>query len=181
MTHNDEIESRHDSRCGVAGCPRPYRAKGLCHTHYEHQRRRGVAVYVPLTDLERWERFVVKSKGCWEWTGSGTPKGYGVFAYGGRQGYAHRFSYETFGGPISEGLQIDHLCRNPGCVNPQHLDAVTPRVNTLRGISPSAKQAAQTHCKRGHPLNGANLYLWNRQRHCRTCRADRTRQRREAA
>ncbi len=88
---------------------------------------------------------------------------------------AHRFSYELANGPIPEGLQIDHLCRNRGCVRPDHMEAVTPRVNYLRGDSVPAKNARKTECKRGHPFTFQNTLVVERpgfhpSRQCRTCK-----------
>jgi hypothetical protein len=86
-----------------------------------------------------WDRFVdrvlVLASGCWEWTGSGTgrAKAYGQFWVAGKGVLAHRFSYETMVGPIPEGLELDHLCRFQRCVNPTHLEPVTPSVNIQRG------------------------------------------------
>ncbi len=85
---------------------------------------------------------------CWEWGGGKAGLGYGVFWYGTRQGYAHRFSYEHFRGPIPSGLHIYHLCRNPGCVNPDHLDVVTNRENALRG------NVMKPVCPHGHSKTG---------------------------
>ena len=79
--------------------------------------------------------------------------------------YAHRFSYELANGPIPEGLDIDHLCRHPGCVRPDHLEAVTPRTNILRGIGTGAKNARKKVCIRGHN----DWVKVKNGRKCRTC------------
>lgn len=114
---------------------------------------------------------------CWLWTAS-TDNGYGRFWVAGRLVLAHRFAYELLVGPIPEGLELDHLCRVRHCVNPAHMEPVTQRVNILRGVGFSAKNAAKTHCKRGHALDEANTYRrGDGKRHCRACNARRDRER----
>lgn len=120
------------------------------------------------------EKVRVDPGGCWVWTGCTGGNGYGHLWGGhGRSNRAHRLSYEEHVGPIPAGLQLDHLCRNRLCVNPAHLEPVTSRENIMRGDSHVAKQAAQTHCLRGHPLSGDNLYEKKRGpstiRICREC------------
>ena len=107
--------------------------------------------------------------GCWLWTGHLNNKGYGKFSEDWRiKVYAHRWAYQRFVGPIPDGLQIDHLCRNRACVNPAHLEAVTPRVNQRR--SPLCR-AHKTHCVNGHPFDEVNTYVRSDgSRQCRTCR-----------
>ncbi|MFJ4777405.1 HNH endonuclease signature motif containing protein [Streptomyces sp. NPDC088762] len=78
----------------------------------------------------------------------------------GQKRYTHRIMYEQAKGPIPEGLQIDHLCRNRACANPEHLEAVTQKENILRGTGPSAQQARQTHCLNGHPFDEVNTYVY---------------------
>jgi hypothetical protein len=110
------------------------------------------------------ERFVEKIKknqaGCWEWTGATDNRGYGVFHFGAKGGTvkSYRFSYELFVGKIPPSYEIDHLCRNPLCVNPKHLEAVTHRENVLRGRSPCANHARKTHCKNGHEFSEDNIF-----------------------
>ncbi len=85
---------------------------------------------------------------CVEWA---TAEGYAKFKSGGRQTGAHRWAYEHWVGPIPDGLQIDHLCRNRCCVNPAHLEPVTAQENTRRAL---AFRVPPTHCKWGHELTG---------------------------
>lgn len=109
--------------------------------------------------------------GCWQWTGYLMPNGYAQFSRNGRKQYAHRVAYEFVHGPIPDGLVIDHLCRNRGCANPAHLEAVTQRTNILRGVGFVARRARQTHCIRGHAFDTANTYRKpNGTRQCRACR-----------
>ncbi len=119
---------------------------------------------------------------CWEWQGTRYHDEYGQFSIGGRKVRAHRFSYEYFKGPIPEGLEPDHLCRNHACVNPRHLETVSRSVNLRRGIGPALaalRQTAKTHCPHGHEYTESNTYGWNGWRHCRACRRNRDRGRNE--
>jgi hypothetical protein len=117
----------------------------------------------------------IAASGCWEWLTYRTPDGYGQFWGGNACILAHRWSYQHYVGPIPDGLVIDHLCRNPGCVNPDHLEPVPMRTNTERGLlyeTLAATAKKKTHCKRGHPLSGPNLFIDRRgDRCCKTCRA----------
>ena len=120
----------------------------------------------------------VNDSPCWRWAMN--PKGrYGQFSVGKQKGLlAHRVAYELFNGPIPAGLTVDHLCRNTRCVNPAHLEAVTQRVNTLRGTGPIAVNAAKTVCDHGHELTEANTYLDKRgARCCRPCQRAKDRSR----
>ncbi len=112
--------------------------------------------------------------GCWLWNGC-TSYGYGMFYAGSKLRRAHRVSYETLIGPIPDGLQIDHLCRVRNCVNPAHLEPVTNRENSLRGIGPTAINARAVVCKFGHRFTDENTYRDRRGRECRTCREMRQR------
>lgn len=120
--------------------------------------------------LDRFWAKVEKSAGCWEWTAARS-EGYGIFDGAPTTRMAHRIACEALVGPIPDGLHIDHLCRNTGCVNPAHLEPVTPRVNTLRGIGPSAMNAKKVQCPAGHPYTPENTYVSGTKRRCRKCNA----------
>lgn len=115
-----------------------------------------------------WGR-VEKTSSCWNWKGHIDKDGYGYF----RRGGAHRFAVKVIGGRvIPYGMQVDHLCRNRRCVNPDHLDIVSSRENTLRGESIQAKNSRKSHCFRGHPFSSDNTYVDRRgSRVCRVCAA----------
>lgn len=107
--------------------------------------------------IERFMSKVEKScDGCWNWRGSIAPNGYGKFSIEKnriRKTFnAHRFSYQYFKGEIPHGLTIDHLCRNRGCVNPDHLEVLTLKENLLRGSGVGGRNAKKTHCSKGHTL-----------------------------
>lgn len=108
---------------------------------------------------------------CWEWTGNQNRNGYGRVRAGGRREMAHRAVYELFRGPIPEGLQADHTCRNRACCNPQHIEIVDGLTNNLRGAGPAAQNARKTACPKGHPYDTGNTYVDPKgTRHCRKCR-----------
>lgn len=129
-------------------------------------------------DETRFHLRVAEVNTCWLWLGGegGAHLRYGGFCTGSRTDgsvrteYAHRWAYEHYVGPIPEGLQLDHLCRNTICCNPAHLEPVTASENIRRGTSPLAQRAKQTHCIHGHPLAGKNLLMRGNKRECRTCR-----------
>lgn len=128
--------------------------------------------------------WVVVDNGCHIWRGSRTADGYGHVNVDGRMECVHRVRYEREVGPIPEGMHLDHyVCDDPLCCNPAHVRPVAQRENTLRGASPSAQNAAKTHCKRGHPLSGDNLYVMPRtgRRQCRACHRARQRARHRAS
>lgn len=117
-----------------------------------------------FTERDFWDR-VTKGDGCWLWTGAVSSTGYGKFT----RHYAHRFSYELAKGPIPDGLTIDHLCRVPRCVNPDHLEAVTIGENMKRGTAPGAIVSRTNRCLRGHDMSDAYVRKDGLGRACRTC------------
>lgn len=124
--------------------------------------------------IYRFLQYVNKTKSCWLWTGGKTHNGYGVFQIAEyTPGRAHRFSYEAFKGPIPNGLQIDHLCCVKACVNPDHLEVVTPKENTLRALKGSAPYDRTRYCLRGHEYTTENTRIVHRKswpyKVCRKC------------
>ena len=122
------------------------------------------------------QRVMKRPNGCWDWIApvrrwQGQLRA-GDFAYKGEREIAYRLMYRLFRGDFPNELYIDHLCRNGRCVNPDHLEPVTHKENTLRGTAPSAVNATKTHCVHGHSLDDA--YVSRRtdgrvRRSCRTC------------
>lgn len=120
---------------------------------------------------------------CWLWAGSKDSNGYGHLyirgsGYGATPAQAHRVVYEALVGEIPAGMQLDHLCRVPACVNPEHLEPVTPKENVLRGVGISAQHARRTHCPKGHEFDQVNRNKEKTVRRCGTCHRDAERERR---
>lgn len=113
------------------------------------------------------EKVVYEDRGhsttCWIWTATKNRKGYGSFGVDGRNLLAHRVAYELFVAPIPEGLTLDHLCRVPACINPEHLEPVTMQENFRRGIHANR---SKTSCPKGHVYD---LVTKSGARRCRTC------------
>ena len=110
--------------------------------------------------------------GCIEWAASRQPNGYGQFFAEGHMLKAHRVAWRlAHGRDVAAGMVLDHLCRNRACVNPEHLEEVTQRVNLLRGDTVTARNAAAKTCAQGHPYDEANTgRRSNGDRLCRTCK-----------
>ncbi|CAL9647293.1 HNH endonuclease signature motif containing protein [Streptomyces sp. enrichment culture] len=134
---------------------------------------------------------VNKAGDCWVWTSATDKDGYGRFSVQRRRVAAHRFSYLLAHGEIPDGFLVDHLCHgwdetcmasgnwclHRRCVNPSHLEAVTPQVNQLRGRGASGMAAKRTHCPQGHPYDEENTHVRGRRRNCRACARARERKR----
>jgi hypothetical protein len=124
-------------------------------------------------------RVVVQPSGCWHWQGAKRDAGYGVFKYQHKVKSAHRWVFEELVGPIPDGTEADHLCRNRICVNPDHIEWVTHDENIRRAEMASGAanwNGAKTHCPAGHPYEGENLRRWKGRRYCRACAVERLRQ-----
>lgn len=121
-----------------------------------------------------WDK--VRQEGdCWLWTAY-TTGGYGRFRANRQNWAAHRLAYEELVAPIPNGLVLDHLCRNRTCINPDHLDPVTPGVNVLRGETFVRTNAEKTHCINGHeytPDNTGSQSSSTPKRYCKQCERNR--------
>lgn len=112
-----------------------------------------------LTEQPHFTRIDRTQNDCWVWTGNKTRlvNGYGRVRVRMRQILAHRYFYELWCGPVQEGYELDHLCRNRLCVNPLHLEPVTKQVNVRRGLSIAGDNFRKATCVNGHPLTDDNL------------------------
>lgn len=116
-----------------------------------------------------WAYVDKQSNGCWLWTGYLT-NGYGRFKIHGERIMAHRWIYEKEKGAIPEGYEIDHICRQRNCVNPEHLEIVTPRENMARSLNQGARALREDKCIHGHDYTVENTYYSPRgYRRCRAC------------
>jgi hypothetical protein len=106
---------------------------------------------------------------CWIWKASLNFGGYASFSMNGKRVVAHKISFLHFGGSIPKGLELDHLCKRRCCVNPAHLEAVTHRVNVLRGSAPSIALHLSNKCKNGHDLTPENSRDNSGRRRCLIC------------
>jgi hypothetical protein len=168
--------------CSVDACTRNHLAKGYCQLHYNRLRNTGTtdARVRPTTEELFWSK-VSKTSTCWLWTAARGEEGHALFHVERKSIPAYRWSWEKLRGPIPEGLVLDHLCRVPWCVNPDHLEPVKNGTNVLRGIGPGAINKRKTHCIRGHEFAGENLRITpGGYRNCRACERQKIRDQRAA-
>lgn len=115
---------------------------------------------------------LVSADNCWLITANEST-GYHRVKHDGNRMMTHRAVYELLAGPIPEGLQLDHLCRNRNCINPDHLEPVTIAQNLLRSnLTIASQNKSKTHCKNGHEFTEQNIYRPSKRldrRYCRTC------------
>jgi hypothetical protein len=115
--------------------------------------------------MERFWSKVDKTDSCWLWNASKCQNGYGRFRFKGMARLAHRIAYELINGKIPDGMEIDHLCNNSSCVNPDHLEAV-PHAENMKRL-----QKRLRYCKQGHEYTEENTYMTPKgHKQCKTCR-----------
>lgn len=162
--------------CSVVDCGRKHAGHGYCDMHLGRLRRTG-RLHLRTAEEKFWAK-VERTSTCWWWRGTLYPNGYGAARHEGRVVMAHRRAYELLVGSIPDRRDIDHLCRNTACVNPDHLEPVTHQTNVLRGMSPSALACRSNACQAGHQFTEANTYVDPAgKRNCRTCKNARWRAR----
>jgi hypothetical protein len=155
--------------CRVDGCERPVWARGWCGTHYRRWSKYGDPNRGRLTIIDRLPD-KVEVGDCWLWTGHRAANGYGVTSVEHRPTGAHRAIWEALVGPIPDGMELDHRCRVRHCVNPDHLEPVTPAENVRRSESVFGRNARKTMCPQGHAYAGDNIVMEQGSRICRTCK-----------
>lgn len=174
--------------CTVDGCDRKHVARGMCGRHYQLWAKHGTpqperpSVEKRLLDSIR-RRDAGYTSACWESSYATNGAGYPQMRIGSsrdgsrRLEFTHRIAHELFIGPIPKAWEVDHLCRNIICCNPEHLEAVTPRENKIRGTG-FASHARDTHCINGHRFTAETTVIRARPeggRECKVCRRSRTR------
>lgn len=177
------------AKCSIDECEDLAKARGWCAKHWKRWKTHGDPEYMKSsgyvrggTDEERFWAKVEPTGFCWLWKGSRGRYGHGYFNLGadfGRRGItAHKFSYETLVGMVPDGLELDHLCRIPWCVNPDHLQPVTHAENIRRGFAPTMQLNRRQVCAEGHDTSDdKDVYISKTgRRTCRICAARRQRE-----
>ena len=177
-----QMQPQSISVCSVGNCSLPTHARGYCDKHYKRWQVSGeISSPRDQTVAERFWAKVDKNGPtpvshpdlgpCWLWTASGSKGDYGHFWLDGRYQPSHRVAYEWDCGAIAAGLTLDHLCVNPPCVRPSHMEPVSMQENLLRGNTFQSRNARKTHCDHGHAFDLFNTGVDKRgRRFCLTCR-----------
>ena len=150
--------------------------RGVCGRHYQSMIKSGELTLIPRAALEDvWDRVVVTSTGCIEWTGAHNEYGYGILRVNRRNIRAHRATWELTNGPIPKGMVICHKCDNPPCCNVDHLFLGTLGDNSRDMASKGRGYWQQkTHCPQGHPYDEVNTVVYDGRRRCQRCIKDQT-------
>jgi len=141
-----------NATCPIEECTNEVhkKARGMCWNHHiEAMRERHNITPIGRAGsreklVHRFWSNVEKGPGCWEWHGH-IVKGHGTISLLGKTIYAHRLSYELAGGEIPDGMQIDHMCHNRSCVNPDHLRVVTPKQNNEHRAGSNPNNTSGAH------------------------------------
>lgn len=165
-------ENRSRSVCSVRGCSALAVGRGMCSKHYQRLINNRPLLLDVSVDERFFRKVIVEASGCLIWQGLKFSNGYGRFDHSKSNNNpgAHRWAYVRFRGPIPVGFVLDHLCRVKECVNPWHLEIVTPKENVRRGL-----WGEMTHCRRGHELTPENTGRQKNGRYCRQCANERSR------
>lgn len=169
--------------CIIEGCSSIQHSRGCCGAHYSRLKRYGDATFHPARRPKRvnpprpmgapvrntietfWAQVEVTGA-CWLWTGGLTDEGYGYYWLSGRTYGAHTIAYKDLVSDVPAGMHLDHLCRIRNCVNPDHLEVVTPAVNSERANKPRVEA---THCNHGHEWTPENTLPLGESKRCRQC------------
>ena len=153
-----------------------HEARGLCSACYTKRRRRGEISPVSRVDLFL-EKVAKRENGCWEWLGPTVKQGYGRCGFKSMSRLAHRASYTLFVGPVDPDKDVNHMCSNLLCVNPDHLALLTRQEHIRETPKSNAYNAYTANtCKNGHPFTNENTYTRaDGGRSCRACARQRER------
>lgn len=175
---------RSDKHCGFAGCNSKTRCKGLCHTHYiqqlsgkhltpikVHPRRK---LTPPVVTYDEVPCPVASLNGpCHIFRGYKDKRGYGRVYSRETTSLVHKYVWEQLNGPVPDGLELDHQCMVKSCCNPNHLRAVTHKVNSTENVKGASWQIniMKTHCPQGHEYTPENTRVRHAKhgRECKTC------------
>lgn len=174
--------------CEVVDCNVPQLCKGMCRPHRRrvllygspHERR---MLYGEPLAVRLFAKVRVAENGCWLFEPAVKVAWYGKVKTDWGAANVHVIVWNWLRGPVPDGLELDHLCRNKACCNPDHLEAVSHKENCRRGRGPEvarSRRFTQTHCKRGHEFNLVNTIYKKKQRVCRICKREWQRARRAA-